>query len=244
MAARRPLVIVAGRPQQIPANDSLECEGVLLKGAVDAFLRSNGGRVETRNAGNTAFAPFRCTDLYCSSTIYFDAVYRYVYSIDAPISPAVGDRWLEIDSVSGQPKYGWEWRWNGTYWLSPEQYFYADPMGAAASVNRFFTPDSAFNYYFQDLIFTANVATTNNGSNYWGVSLLRVATTTSTTIFTGGNTAANTAGNWVSSARSAINTHVNVASTSAQAFYLRFATTGSPGALSGGATLIYCYARK
>lgn len=69
MASRRPLVLVSGRPTQIPADDSLECESLLLKGSVDALLRSNSGVVEARNAANSANADFACASLTPSGDV-------------------------------------------------------------------------------------------------------------------------------------------------------------------------------
>jgi hypothetical protein len=132
----------------------------------------------------------------------FDGV-AITASDTAPGSPTADDLWWETDS-------GILWTY-GTYasasrWVSVNKYSTGSALLAASGTALVNTAAASgihtgYDIYFDTLYFKHHVLTTNNGSNYWTMTLRKVATTTvpatgAGTSLGAANTSASTAGNW------------------------------------------------
>ena len=157
---------------------------------------------------------------------------------------AVRDRWYKTND-------GTEWFWNGTYWLSNQQYpTYFWNNGSSIISNRSVGGSASFapcsieltNIFVESLVFFGYVATTNDVSNNWSiqVSCLRTAaalfvcppTLITNTVWGAGTT--------VALAKLTINTFVDSLGSSVQSFGFTLTKNASPGNITiGGAGLLF-----
>ena len=120
------------------------------------------------------------TDLAGSPTSKYLKIGDVVYhSATAPTTPEDGFLWLETDT-------GILWTY-GTYaagsrWVTTSLFsFTAGTSGAVISASTWGqTPagNAGYDLYLYQLYMKYHVLTTNNGSNYWGINLRKVTTTT------------------------------------------------------------------
>ena len=163
-----------------------------------------------------------------------------------PTSPAVGDLWLELNS-SGYPKYGWHWRWNGVYWLSPDQYseFSNTAVAGAASYYNYKFANQGFNYFLKTLAFSFYIELVQAAATQWRLSLkLTTENNTFSTLMTG-FTDGFPVHKWNAGTTNTMDQHINVATTATRNILRTFDT---PNAQAAGqiyftSELIYNYAR-
>ena len=170
---------------------------------------------------------------------------RYSISNTAPVSPAVGDLWLETDAAK-KPLYGWDWWWDGSFWRSPEREIRSSGYGLSTSPSYYMiAADSTFSgYYFSRWAVTSNVITTNNSGNYWAITPHYLTSTGGQGNIATPITTANDAASTYVEKKSAINTSINLALTSAKNFAIAFTkAAGAPGNMNAGAVLYYSFLR-
>ncbi len=174
------------------------------------------------------------------TTLTIGSTAKETRSATVPTSPSTGDLWLELDG-SNFPIYGWWWRWNGTYWLSPDQRSDASFQPSTVATTGYIPCNSGFNYYLKSLSLITYATTTQDASNHWDLAISRTSATSDTGI-AAISTTGNAANNWVRQI-AAINTHINVSSTGTILFNFRSASLGAAGTLYATPQLIYNYAR-
>lgn len=203
-------------------------------------LRSTANGLQVRNAANNAYEDFGMQAL----RLGIAADKKISVQFDPPSSPATGDQWYELDSGLSL-RYGWPWNWNGTYWLSPEQFLSASTPynGIANSDGKYFNVRSNLNYFIKSIQVVTYVTTAQSGSNYWRVSFSRFASNTGTVINNAITTESNAANTYTRSSLIGISTHVNIGTTNATAFVLEYFRTGSPGTFFAGVEIVYQFAR-
>lgn len=160
-------------------------------------------------------------------------------STTEPGTKAIGDLWLEVDG-SNFPLYGWWWRWNGTYWLSPDLNW--EPTLTDLSNYSFFYCRTGFNYYFRALNTSTFTTVAQTASSYWTVWLARRNTANVETAIGSRNTIGNVANGWTRT-QSNILTHVNTATTGTNVFGVFALPTNSPGGIYAAPQIVYNYAR-
>jgi hypothetical protein len=144
-----------------------------------------------------------------------------------PASKATNDRYWRTD-------LGMEFYWDGTRWVSSTLYRgtvigVPNPVtGASAAQGGFNTPEDIYVYTLYGLTY---VATTNDGSNYWGVKLQKDSSTDVGSAFNTSADSANTATAHSAALNSAISGNKNL--------NLYFTKTGSPGDLYAGSGAFY-----
>ena len=149
-----------------------------------------------------------------------------------PGSPATNDRVFRTD-------LGLEFYWDGTRWVSstlftllftPTDSFFPITTGGSG---RACTWDTVYGLWLVSLYSTTYVGTTNNGSNYWTVSVKGEITSTAYGSFT---TAADTAGVYTGHSV-ALNQLAGSTELAITATYAK--TAGSPGGIYGPCVLTY-----
>lgn len=174
-------------------------------------------------------------------TLAIGGTTKETHSATQPTSPNTGDLWLELDG-SNYPLYGWNWRWNGTYWLSPDMTMESSFSNVSASSLAGFYCNPSFNYYFRSLNFTALTTTTQSTGNLWTISIDRRNATNVATVIGSATTNGNAANAEVRTPTSIL-TQVNTSSTGTIGFYLNAVPAGAAGSLYIGIQAIYNYAR-
>lgn len=164
------------------------------------------------------------------------------YQDAAPASPTADDLWYETDTNI------W-WFWNGTYWLSCNMFEVRKNFtGVTGITNLSIMPQNdqavAYDFFLVDLGMVTYVATTNDGSNYWTVSLQRTDASEGTLVTLGSMTTASDAINtWVQE-KLALDTFLDTSALGGDLTTLRFraALTSTPGALTADVVLTYRWA--
>ena len=160
----------------------------------------------------------------------------------APTSPATGELWLELDG-SNYPKYGWHWRWNGTYWLSPDQSTDFSQNGVPPGDIYYFRANPAFNYFFKFLASSSYATTAQTPTaHFFTFALKRSSTTNAITDIKTITTEGNVVNEWADKS-SSVDVHVNVAATNTKNFSLTQVPSGVPGGLYATTQAIYNLAR-
>lgn len=187
--------------------------------------------------GGTTPNTAKVTDLTVGAT-------KETRSQTQPSSPSAGDVWLELDS-SNYPKYGWTWRWNGTYWLSPDMTVEASMGGITVLTYKYFAANPNFNYWlksFQVTTFLSGSAQVAN--NYWTILYYRSSVNNTSTNLVTYSTLANALNVWVRST-TALNYLVNTSSTGTFIFAVNASTQMGTTAITlyASCQVIYNYAR-
>lgn len=175
------------------------------------------------------------------TTLTIGSTPKETRSATVPIAPSVGDIWLELDG-SSFPLYGWWWRWNGTYWLSPDQLMEFAPTGVTAGAYAYIHCNPSFNYYFRALNVNTFTDTAQTTSTLWTIALSRANAANTQTVMGNKTTNGNATFTWVRSLTSIL-THLNVAATSTNVFLISAVPTGSAGTFYGAIQVVYNYAR-
>lgn len=162
-------------------------------------------------------------------------------SASVPTSPAVGDQWLEVDGTNF-PLYGWWWRWNGTYWLSPDLKHDFSPSNVTSAAYYSFHCNPNFNYYFRSLNVTTYSDVVQTPTAFWLLSFFRATAANAQTTISSRSTNGNGAPTWIRS-QTSILSHVNVSSTGAIVFSLSAVPTGAAGVLFATIQVVYNLAR-
>lgn len=176
-----------------------------------------------------------------SDAVAIGSTTKETYSATVPTSPSTGDLWLELDGAN-YPLYGWFWRWNGTYWLSPD--LVSDCAFPNISVASYYYPacNPGFNYYFKSLNLTAFTTVAQSAGNLWTVTLDRRTANNTGTVFSTVTTSGNISTTWSRNSAN-VSTHVNISTTSTYNFLLTIAPTGISGSLYAQIQVIFNYAR-
>lgn len=167
---------------------------------------------------------------------------KLTVSSTEPSSKSIGDLWLELNSGSAFPKYGWEWRWNGTYWLSPDERWKPGVGGVNANTYFYMLLDEGFNYYLKTFKATLLATATQNTSNYWAVDLRTVNTLNSQALLSAFDTKTYTA-NQHGRESLTVNTHIAVTAGSFKDLLITLGPTNSAGLLYGGLEVVYNLSR-
>jgi hypothetical protein len=95
-----------------------------------------------------------------------------------PINPIIGDIWIERDNVQG---YKNEWFWNGSYWLSTNNY-----IGATASLTNLSSNSNGarlctqafglkYNVFLSSLNYSVYPTATQDVNNYWAIQVAGIS---------------------------------------------------------------------
>lgn len=153
-----------------------------------------------------------------------------------PGSAAAGDRYWRTDL--GQEIY-----FDGTRWVTTT--LYREPFGIAngmngitaeTSIGRMAPWATTFDLWLDALYTTTYVATTNNGTNFWGLVIQKAAADDTKTTIASFNTSADTVNNWTQR-RTAIG--ASYVAASFREIDLHATPTLSPGAMFWAAAVSY-----
>jgi len=185
------------------------------------------------NLGSTTFRP---------SVVYTDTIDVGGYLVTGagtafPGSPATNDHFFRTDLRGGMMFF-----WNGTYWLSAQEYMYDfGALLAAALVSSTFLAYGGLNVvtlprdldvYLTYSTIGGMVATTNDGTNYWSAALRKGQINNTWTDVLSGNTSTWNPSGWTNAANGAINQLLDTTGTEATNYHGLVgyaAKTNSPG---------------
>lgn len=141
-----------------------------------------------------------------------------------PVSPATNDRFFRTD-------LGYLCYYDGTRWLTVNEYsssiYDNETFGSSDSTEAQLALSNTHNVYIKRLLCVVSVETTNNGSNYWTLSLIGGAQNYATeTTFATMTTAAISADNYAAIEADA---STNVDATNNKLWYIYLDKSGSPG---------------
>lgn len=164
-----------------------------------------------------------------SETIDGATTYLLLDQYDSIIIQADGTNWKVLSSHLRRPKY-----YDGTRWLSIEEkalpwtFRPSEFMGYTTSgiVDRQFFIPTGKTYYLTRLTLNPYVATTNNGSNYWTLALLKLSTGGDLVT---GDTSGGGADTTLELTTITSFTGNPFTRASAEGFAMQYRTTGSPG---------------
>jgi hypothetical protein len=215
--------------------------GLIQMGIGGPQLRNNAGTIEARNAANNGFAPLTVQSLRFESELNF-AGRRWTLGTAPHTSPTLGDRFRECD-VNGRSIYGWDWEWNGGYWLSPQYRQKMHAIGANSVDHAYYLHlDQSLDTFIEALETTSLIVTTNNGTNYWTFTLSHVLANNTSSIITTLTTASNPASNWIVN-RANLSQHLDTSALGARILLVFAAKTNAPGACYLTPEITYRYAR-
>lgn len=172
---------------------------------------------------------------------------RFSIGTDPHGSPTAGDLFYETDTAI-------LWTY-GTYaaasrWVSIQKYSAGSPLAEGSRASGAFIHTGAsvgihvgYDIYLDTLYFKHYVITTNNGSNYWSVTLRKVTTTTAPAAGAGTslgscNTSASSAGTWTEVTAS-INAVIDYTGSGMEFPFYDVGITGTPGNLWYGLGVSY-----
>lgn len=159
-----------------------------------------------------------------------------------PINPNIGDTFDEI-TATGQ--WVMSWAWNGTYWLST-QIIFKEPALIAAnnSVAAYYEIPNNYNVFILWFKSNALLGTNNNLNSQWAFNLLCSTSAAGGALMISPpvGTGASAPNTWYTSVQQ-LNTHINVAATSAKAFILQTTKNGLASAINGSMQVAYRLAR-
>jgi hypothetical protein len=161
-----------------------------------------------------------------------------------PYPLVVGRVWEEL---SGTGQFLQRWFWNGTYWLSEQEYGeFATVNAISATATARLTPSSDFtsNLFLTRIYGSLIVNGTSSATQYWTLQLVRAAVNNTTTnIGTALNTQSLT-GSTNLKLTSNLNFHLDVSATNLGCFQATITRFSNPGTLSGSFVLFYRKARS
>lgn len=250
MTDRRPLVLLNGKPAQIPDADAILCPKVKIgtSGPIYSLQEMSAGGspalsgVMIRDVDNTEMKDFGCNYLLTNGIVSGDRLQTIATSINKPNSPESGDLWLELDDFTLRTKYGWWWEWSGSYWLSPQVERLANYDDINSTRNREWDCEQSLDYFFERILANGTVATTNSGSSVWGFYVERLNSANAvvqmlTTSSTGWAVGAG------SSAESATGVHVDVSAVGAKRIRATAQKNATAGNFNGSIKAVFRYAR-
>lgn len=159
-----------------------------------------------------------------------------------PINPNIGDIFEEI-TATGQ--WVMSWFWNGTYWLSTQPLFKEQSLMAINnSLVGYYEIPSNYNIFILWFKSSALLGTNNNSNSQWVFNLLCATSAAGGALMISPpvGTGASLPSTWYTSVQQ-LNTHINVAVTSAKAFVLQTTKNGLASAINGSMQVAYRLAR-
>lgn len=158
----------------------------------------------------------------------------------SPINPSPNDTWDE-ETLSGA--WNRTWFWNGTYWLSTQEYTKSSTIiSLAATTTMYYDLPLNANIYVLGFNVAFLLGATNNNNAFWGFVFGRSTGTSTSANFASFASSNNAANSWWN-LYTPINTHVNIASTGSKAFKVDINRFGTPSNLVGGIEISYRIAR-
>ena len=208
--------------------------GLLRFGVGGPLLRNSGGAIEARNAGNTDYVIFRALGINTGGST------RYV-STTPPNAPLVGDEWKEIDGT-GKRVWGWDWEWNGTYWLSDRRTLDAayNPINSTLNIEK--SCNQNLDYFIENIRASGVVVSPNDGTNNWSFQMQRVSSAGAVATV-GASLVSSATGTASFALQTALNTHVDVSAVSARRFQLTAQKNANAGNFVGNIEIDFRYAR-
>jgi hypothetical protein len=166
----------------------------------------------------------------------------YLGQAPYPVTPSVGDIWEELN-VGGY--YIERWFWNGTYWLSANEYseFVTQFITNGNAIRMTCTKDITSNLFLLRVYALANVGSNNNATNYWTLQLSRVNFGQSQTLIGSALSTQNLPASQYLPLTQNLNLHINVAATSFASFISTIARIGTAGNFSATHIIFYRKAR-
>lgn len=157
----------------------------------------------------------------------------------APANPRVGDRWHETTN-QGISRYGWDWTWSGTRWVSPEQLWrpsFSDISSLTVNLLDF------ENRSILILSFSIQTVTTasQTSANHWFIRLWQTARAGTRTLIWELNAVGNTPNQFVS--KSVDLATLPDSNSSCLEVAANFAGSAAPGVLRAAATMRYQFVR-
>jgi hypothetical protein len=172
---------------------------------------------------------------------------RINFSATEPTSKAIGDLWWELDA-NGYEKWEWYWIYDGAAWRSPLFEVQNSLNARTFSVmgegfSFFFNANSALNYHIKTAYWTHFSTVAHDASNRITFTVSRRnSANTQTVIGSSLTSTGNTSGTWHRKSN-AIDTPINVTSTSTTVFSLDLVSNGSTGTNFFNVTLAFNYVR-
>jgi hypothetical protein len=149
-----------------------------------------------------------------------------------PGSPYVQQEYIRSD-IRGGTKFFW----NGTYWLSRQHFVVPGTHVQALTTDSTYVirmgPPTDLDLWIERIEATGYVATTNDGSNYWGLETVDISTLGNTTFAAGVPNSSGAGAGWAGPLWTPWTTGYLIQSASGGSLNLeaRWVKTGSPGAL-------------
>ena len=152
-----------------------------------------------------------------------------------PGSPDVQDEYIRTDIRGGMLFF-----WDGTYWLSREQFAWTQTHSATTSSSVARQPiDLEYGYYITRWTLNSNVGATNNGSNYWTYYFtVRNSAGADATAVHSFNSSGDTAG-VLTNHGADVDTLLGPDDTTYRLMFIRTVSSGSPGVYYMGSTVHY-----
>ena len=175
-----------------------------------------------------------------ATTLTVGSTPKETRSATVPTSPSTGELWLELDGLNN-PLYGWWWRWNGTYWLSPDFLIENSASNIAGQLANYTFTKQSFNYYFKSLSTAAYASATQTANNQWLFVVSRVTAANAPSAIATVPVVGASNG-WILAVTN-ISLHVNVTSTATTEFSVVYNPVGVAGNLYAASQLLYNYAR-
>jgi hypothetical protein len=157
-----------------------------------------------------------------------------------PAQPAYGD---DRDFLRTDIRDGVVFYYDGTYWLS-RQPFHGDASVSNATASAYVgmaAVPTDLDLYVVTVSRSSYVATTNDGSNYWGLDLHGYKNDNTNDTLHTGNTSGDTVATWTDHSDLAVGALVSggTGATDVHTLRMSFVKTGSPGGLYAYATVEY-----
>lgn len=167
---------------------------------------------------------------------------KHTVDSSAPGSPSDGDTWFDtIDEML----WVYDTSVNSGSWKSSQLFTAtcAGPNGISSNLNQYVMPitthaGTAYDILLQNWTVCAYVATTNDATNYWNLSLASRTDTNTNNNISVLNTQSNTVNNWVIES-AALTNFYDVSSSSVRIFYLTYTKASSPGVLYASGRVEY-----
>ena len=166
--------------------------------------------------------------------------HRINYTAAVPANPSIGDLWMECDA-NGLPIYSYFWTWDGTRWLSPEQYIQFNFSAISMQTNYYFDIGNigtrAIRFVERSIRTLSSLS--QSSINYWAAAAYTVpSSNTPIAMASQQNTQTNAANSFVyQSASLTLNTGQPL-------LQLTLTPNGAPGTLTGTARFKYYYYRQ
>jgi hypothetical protein len=160
-----------------------------------------------------------------------------------PYSLVVGRVWEEL---SGTGHFLQRWFWNGTYWLSEQEYgefATVNALNATTTVRLTPSSDISSNLFLNRIYASLIVNGAISATQYWTLQLVRAAVNNVTTAIGTALSTQSLAGSTNLKLTQNLNLHLDVAAVNLGCFQTTITRFSNPGTLSGSLVLFYRRAR-